>query len=318
MPEFRQLKLGVIATADADFRRCVQLAQRAEQAKLDLIVFAEGAAVTLEPTALLAGLAAVTTQIGLIATASTIYNEPYNLARRFASLDHISGGRIGWNLAAAPLADAANYGFDGPPDADARLARAAEFYDVVAGLWDSWEDGALLRDKTSGDYIDRDKIHFLDHAGAHFKVKGPLNITRSAQGWPVVTLAAMSDAERALAARAADVVFTAETELGAAQAFYADLKGRAAHHGRAPDDLTIMAALPAPSADALATWLDAAAADGFAVEATQLNDVTRGVIPELQRRGIFRTDYTGTTLRQHLGLRVPENRYTRERAAARG
>src|SRR5258708_11645089 len=122
MPDRRQLALGVIAGAYADLRRCAQMAQRAEQAKLDLIVFAEGAAVTLEPTALLAGLAAVTTRIGLIATVATVYNEPYNTARRFASLDHISDGRIGWNLAATPLADAARYGFDGPAEPAARLA----------------------------------------------------------------------------------------------------------------------------------------------------------------------------------------------------
>jgi alkanesulfonate monooxygenase SsuD/methylene tetrahydromethanopterin reductase-like flavin-dependent oxidoreductase (luciferase family) len=310
MPEGRQLALGVIAAADGDFRRCADLVRRAEQAKLDFVAFADDApaarTVTLEPTALLAGLAAVTTRIGLVAAVATLYHEPYNIARRFASLDHISGGRIGWHLAAARVDDeAANYGFDGPRGAAARLARAAEFYDVVAGLWDSWEDGALKRDKTSGDYIDRDKIHFLDHVGAHFKVKGPLNITRSVQGWPVVLQTAASDAERALAARAADVVIAPPLSRDDTARFRADLQRRAAR-----PDLKILAPLPAPSAETLAAWFEAGSADGFLLGAA---DIAR-VVPELQRRGLFRTDYAGTTLRQHLGLRVPENRYARARA----
>ena len=314
MPEPRPLALGVVAGADGDFARCAELMRRAEAAKLDFVLFADdgasGRTTTLEPTALLSGLAAVTTRVGLICTAATIYNEPYNIARRFASIDHISGGRAGWHLAPARVDDeAANYGFEGPRDAATRLARAAEFYDVVAGLWDSWEDGALLRDKTSGDYIDRDKIHFLDHVGAHFKVKGPLNITRSAQGWPVVAQTPSSEAERDLAARAADVIFTAPSMLADAQAFYADVKGRAARFGRAPDDIKIMPRVAGATAASLIAWHEAEAADGFLLPPDRL-----ALIPELQRRGAFRTDYTGTTLRQHLGVAVPENRYTRQRA----
>ena len=138
----------------------------------------------LEPTATLAALAMVTEQIGLVATATTTYNEPYNIARRFMSIDHISGGRAGWNLVTSQIEDELeNFGFDQHMPHAERYERAAEFYEVVTGLWDSWEDeGALLRDKESGLYIDRDKVHFLDHVGKHFKVKGPLNITRSAAG----------------------------------------------------------------------------------------------------------------------------------------
>ena len=139
--------------------------------------------VKLEPTATLAALAMVTSRIGLVATATTTYNEPYNIARRFASIDHISGGRAGWNLVTSQIEDELeNFGFDEHLAHAERYERAAEFYEVVTGLWDSWEDGGLLRDKQSGVYMDRDKVHFLDHVGKHFKVKGPLNITPLAAG----------------------------------------------------------------------------------------------------------------------------------------
>ena len=168
-----------------------------------------------------------------MATATTTYNEPYNIARRFASIDHISGGRAGWNLVTSQIEDESeNFGFDEHLAHAERYERAEEFYEVVTGLWDSWEDGGLLRDKKSGVYMDRDKVHFLDHVGKHFKVKGPLNITRSPQGWPVVAQAGSSEAGRELAARTADVVFTAQTKIDEAKAFYADIKSRAARYGR--------------------------------------------------------------------------------------
>jgi FMN-dependent oxidoreductase (nitrilotriacetate monooxygenase family) len=281
----------------------------------------------------------------------------------------------------------------------------------VTGLWDSWEDGGLLRDKKSGIYMDRDKVHFLDHVGKHFKVKGPLNITRSPQGWPVVAQAGSSEAGRELAARTADVVFTAQTKIDEAKAFYADIKSRAARYGRGPEDIKIMPGLtpvlgrtmeearenyeylqslmpddvalqslshisggldlskfpldgPLPElpesnaakarqalvvrtarennmtlrqiarhtaagtghrvlvgtaeymANEMEKWLKEEAADGFNVVCNHypkpFEDFCRQVVPELQRRGIFRTEYQGTTLRDHLGLRVPENRYTRQ------
>ena len=186
----------------------------------------------------------VTSRIGLVATATTTYNEPYNIARRFASIDHISGGRAGWNLVTSQIEDESeNFGFDEHLAHAERYERAAEFYEVVTGLWDSWEDDGLLRDKATGVYMDRDKVHFLDHVGKHFKVKGPLNITRSPQGWPVVAQAGSSEAGRELAARTADVVFTAQTRIDEAKAFYADVKARAARYGRGPDDIKIMPGL---------------------------------------------------------------------------
>jgi N-acetyl-S-(2-succino)cysteine monooxygenase len=450
----RQLKLGAflsvpgnhlagwrhpdaVPTTDMDFRAYVHLTQVAEAAKFDTIFFQDTAAVAgsralargdtsrarlsrivkLEPTAALAALAAVTSHIGLVATATTTYNEPYNIARRFASIDHISRGRAGWNLVTSQIEDESeNFGFDEHLAHADRYERAAEFYEVVTGLWDSWEEGGLLRDKASGKYMDRDKVHFLNHVGKHFKVKGPLNITRSVQGWPVVAQAGSSEAGRELAARTADVVFTAQTKLAEAQAFYADVKGRTARYGRTPDDIAIMPGItpvmgrtqaearenyealqalmpddvalqslshisggldltkfpldgPLPElppsnaakarqalvvktarernmtlreiarhtaagtghrvlvgtaeymADELESWLKNDAADGFNVICNYypkpLEDFARLVIPELQRRGVFRTEYEGTTLRENLGLRVPENRYTREARLAK-
>ena len=191
---------AAVTTTDMDFREYAHLARVAEAAKFDTIFFQDTAAVNgsralakgdvsrarlsrtvkLEPTALLAALAAITTHIGLIATMTTTYNEPYNVARRFASIDHLSGGRAGWNLVTSQIEDESeNFGFDGHMEHAARYARAAEFYDVVVGLWDSWEEGGLLRDKESGVYMDRDKVHFLDHVGEHFRVRGPLNVART-------------------------------------------------------------------------------------------------------------------------------------------
>ncbi len=447
MAEARQLKLGAflstpgnhlagwrhpaaVTTVDMDFKHYAHLAQLAEQAKFDTIFFQDTAAVNgsralargdfsraklsrivkLEPTALLAALAAITTHIGLVATMTTTYNEPYNVARRFASIDHISGGRAGWNLVTSQIEDEAeNFGFDAHLDHAARYARASEFYDVVVGLWDSWEEGGLIRDKASGIYMDRDKVHFLDHEGPHFRVRGPLNVTRTPQGRPVVAQAGSSEAGRELAAKTADVVFTAQTKLAEARAFYADVKGRAARYGRSPDDIKIMPGItpvlgttaaeaqeryeqlqalmpddvalqslshisggldltqypldgPLPDlppsnaakarqelvvrtaraqnmtlrqiarhtaagtghrvlvgtaeyiAGEMETWLKQNAADGFNVICNYYHqpfeDFTRLVVPELQRRGVFRTAYEGTTLRANLGLRVPENRYT--------
>ncbi|TMJ24536.1 MAG: NtaA/DmoA family FMN-dependent monooxygenase, partial [Alphaproteobacteria bacterium] len=281
MPDKRMLRLGgffsvpgnhlagwrhpdAVPTYDMDFQGYAHITQVAEAAKFDCIFFQDTVGVSgsralargerarsklsrtvkLEPTATLAALAMVTERIGLVATATTTYNEPYNIARRFMSIDHISGGRAGWNLVTSQIEDESeNFGFDQHMAHGERYERAEEFYEVVTGLWDSWEDGGLLRDKQSGQYIDRDKIHFLDHVGKHFKVKGPLNITRSPQGWPVIAQAGSSEAGRDLAARTADVVFTAQTRIDEAKAFYADIKQRAAKYGRAPDDIKIMPGL---------------------------------------------------------------------------
>ena len=422
-----------VTTTDMDWKEYAHLARTAEAAKFDTIFFQDTAAVNgsraldagdtsrarlsrtvkLEPTALLAAIAAITTNIGVIATMTTTYNEPYNVARKFASIDHLSGGRAGWNLVTSQIEDEAqNFGFAEHLDHAKRYARAAEFYDVVVGLWDSWEDGALLRDKASGDYMDRDRVHFLNHEGEHFRVRGPLNVSRTPQGRPVVAQAGSSEAGRELAAKTADVIFTAQTKLDEARAFYADVKSRAAKYGREPGDIKIMPGItpvlgatmaeaqeryeqlqelmpddvalqslshisggldlstfpldgPLPDlppsnaakarqdlvvrtarannmtlrqiarhtaagtghrvlvgtpkymADELESWLENDAADGFNVICNYYHKpfeaFAHQVIPELQRRGIFRTEYEGTTLRENLGLRIPQNRYTAAR-----
>ena len=228
-----------------------QLAQRAEAAKLDAVFFADGPALAdnirfasrfrLEPLTWLSAIAAATTRIGLIGTASTTYTEPYNLARQFASLDHLSGGRAGWNIVTTSAAAAApNFGLsDHPVHAD-RYDRAREYLDVVSKLWDSWEDDALVVDPESGIFAETDKIHTIDHVGRHFKVAGPLNLPRSPQGRPVYVQAGSSDEGRSFAARYAEAIFTAHQTLENAQAFYADIKRQAAALGRNPDHIKIL------------------------------------------------------------------------------
>lgn len=419
-----------VPEADLGFKHLVGMARTAERGCLDTLFFQDSVAVVgstatygqppfnprngrqahIEPMTAIAGLAAVTSRIGLISTCTTTYNEPYNVARRFFTIDHLSGGRAGWNLVTSQIEDEArNFGFEEHLDHAARYARASEFYDVVVGLWDSWEDGGLLRDKASGLYMDRDRVHFLDHDGPHFRVRGPLTVARTPQGRPVVAQAGSSEAGRELAAKTADVVFNAQTKLDEAQAFYHDLKSRLARYGREPDDLKIMPGItpvigatmaeaqarydelqalmpddvalqslshisggldlstfpldgPLPDlppsnaakarqdlvvrtarardmtlreiarhtaagtghrvlvgtaacvADELEAWFRAGAADGFNVICNYCHApfeaFARQVIPELQRRGVFRTEYEGTTLRENLGLQVPENRWT--------
>ena len=356
---------------------------------------------------LLPALAAVTERIGLIATASTTYNEPYHVARKFASLDHISNGRAGWNLVTSGNPDEAlNFGRDAHLDHAVRYRRAREFFDVVTGLWDSFADDAFVRDVEEGVYVDPDRIHVLDHAGEFLKVKGPLNIARPVQGWPVIVQAGASEAGRQIAAETAEVVFGSATKIGPARAFYADVKGRMTAVGRDPAHLKIlpgafvvlggtraeaeakrdrldvlvptdsgvanlsvrlgvdasgfdldaplpeiaesnasksaqeqivgyarrtgatvrdlarrvggygglaMVGTPAQVADEMEEWLLADACDGFNVMfpfvPQGLDEVVDTLVPELQRRGLFRTDYEGTTLRDHLGLPRPANRF---------
>jgi FMN-dependent oxidoreductase (nitrilotriacetate monooxygenase family) len=436
----RQLKLGaflmatghhvaawrhpqVPANAGLDFKHYRHLAQVAEAAKFDALFVADSVAAAtgdiasrmarsdhFEPLTLLSALSAVTDHIGLIATATTTYNEPYHVARKFASLDHLSGGRAGWNLVTSDAAaEAQNFGRDEHVGHAERYSRAREFHQVVTGLWDSWADDAFSRDKASGQYYDPAKLHVLDHRGEHFSVKGPLNVARSPQGQPVVVQAGSSEVGRDLAARTAEVVFTAQTSLVSAQVFYADLKGRLAAYGRSVDALKIMPGVfivvaeteelarekfelfqdlvepqvgvallgrmlgnfdlsgypldgplpdlpltdsgqrsrqklltdlateenltlaqlgrriaggrghysligtPARIADELQTWFEQGAADGFNVLVPHLpgglEDVARLLVPELQRRGLFRTEYEGTTLRENLGLQIPINRF---------
>lgn len=418
-----------VAECDMEFAQYVRIAQAAERGKMDAIFFQDTVAVNgsaaldgispfrpkqgrqayLEPTTLLAALAVVTKRIGLIATATTTYNEPFNIARRFASIDHISGGRAGWNLVTSQIEDeAGNFGADYHMLHAERYERAEEFYDVVAGLWDSFGDGALPRDKASGTFIDPAKIHFLNHRGKHFAVRGPLNMSRCPQGRPIVTQAGSSDAGMELAARTADLVFTAQSDLDEARAFCAELKARAARHGREPAHVKVMPGLmtiigrteaeaqrkyaelqalasdensmrllarlcgdldifayapdaplpplppsnaakarqqhlvekarrenlsiiqvarylgtslghqllvgtPAGIVDTMETWVREGACDGFTLLSAHypvpLEDFVELVVPELQRRGLFRIDYAGRTLRDHLGLPVPPNRF---------
>jgi FMN-dependent oxidoreductase (nitrilotriacetate monooxygenase family) len=227
------------------------LARIAERGKLDSVFLADSPvqmgdpgrrpAGRLEPTLLLTALAAVTEHIGLIATASTSYNEPYNLARRFASLDHISDGRAGWNIVTTAGADAArNFGLDDVPLHRERYERAAEFVEVSTKLWDSWADDAVVADKDAAVHADAAKVRPIHHRGRFFRVDGPLNVPRSPQGWPLLVQAGSSEDGKEFAARYAEAVFTAQQTLPEAQAFYRDLKARVAASGRDPEAVKIL------------------------------------------------------------------------------
>jgi FMN-dependent oxidoreductase (nitrilotriacetate monooxygenase family) len=409
----------------------VRSAQIAEYGKLDMIFFADGAGirqgdnprgalcrtgrdmVEMEPMTLLPALAMMTKHVGLVTTASTTYNEPYNLARKFATLDLISNGRAGWNVVASwSEHEAQNFGLETTLDYDTRYARSAEFVEVVKGLWDSWEDGALLLDKETGQYFDEAKMHVLNHQGRFFKVRGPLNVAGMPQGHPVIVQAGASQQGRELGAATAEVIYAIHNSLQRAQAYYADVKGRMAKYSREPDDLKIMPAFcpvvgrtrveaqakydqlqslidplaglgslyssfgdlsgypldapvpenalgsqehrsisaqlvewvrgekptiremylrsgitgsarigtPSDIADAMQEWFEATACDGFNITPATLpeggQDFVAMVVPELQRRGLFRIEYEGRTLRQNLGLRSVTNRYSRHRRAA--
>jgi FMN-dependent oxidoreductase (nitrilotriacetate monooxygenase family) len=198
----------------------------------------------LEPTALLAALAAVTTRIGLIATVSTSFNEPYNIARKFATIDHLSHGRAGWNAVTSTTdEEARNFNLTKLPNHDDRYARAAECVEVVKSLWDSFEDEAFVRDKAAGRYSDPAKLHALGHEGRFFRSHGPLNVGRPPQGQPIIVQAGASEPGRNLGARTADAIFVGYPPLAAAQAYYADMKRRVVGFGRQPDALKIMVSL---------------------------------------------------------------------------
>lgn len=227
------------------------LARRAEEAVFDAVFFADGPSLAdnvryasrfrLEPFTWLSAVAAATERIGLIATASTTYTEPYNLARLFASLDHLSRGRAGWNIVTTGAPQAAgNFGLDEHPVHAERYDRAREFVEVVTRLWDSWEDEALVADQKSGVFADTDRIHEIGHSGRHLRVRGPLNLPRSPQGRPVYVQAGSSEDGRSFAAAHAEAVFTAHQTLRGGQDFYADLKARAAALGRDPGRLLVL------------------------------------------------------------------------------
>ncbi len=244
------------------FDHYVRNAQMAEQGLFDMIFFADGIGVRekdeprgslarsgyeiveMEPMTLLPALAAVTRHVGLVTTASTTYNEPFHIARKFATLDLISGGRAGWNIVTSwSDAEAQNFNRATHLDYDTRYERAAEFVEVVKGLWDSWEPGAFVYDKAGSLFYDESKLHLLDHVGKHFRVKGPLNVARMPQGRPVLVQAGASEPGREIAAGSADVVYAAHDGIPAAKAYYDDVKNRLARHGRDWDDLKIMPAL---------------------------------------------------------------------------
>lgn len=434
----RQLKLGLVPTgvggpgetnrwldpeipvdASVDIDWYVDIVRQAEAARFDLVFIVDSQFITpdspphylnrLEPLTLLSALAVATKHIGLVGTATTSYNDPYNLARRLASLDLISKGRAGWNVVTSGDAGTAgNYGRDEHYDYDTRYGRAFEYLDVARGLWRSYEDGALVRDRATGVFLDKDKLHTLNHKGEHFSVVGPLNIQRSPQGEPVIFQAGDSDQGRDLGATIADAIFTHAKSIEQGQAFYKDVKDRAVKLGRDPEQILILpgftitvgdtdedareiernyrrqdqsfdqalgefgrafgwhdfrqydldAPFPAETlefgkksfftqakrltdlaaarnftlrqlvefvrdqktspfvgsaetvANEIARWFDGRALDGINVHAghpSQFRRFTQEVVPLLQARGLFRTEYEATTLRGNLGLPIPTN-----------
>ncbi|MGQ4665487.1 LLM class flavin-dependent oxidoreductase [Metabacillus halosaccharovorans] len=399
------------------------LAQKAEEAKFDSIFLADTLALNnnikfgpnvnfFEPFTLLSAIAAVTKRIGFIGTVTTTYNEPYHVARKFASLDHISKGRVGWNIVtSANGAEAYNFSRDSHLEHSERYSRAREFLKVTTDLWDSWQDDALTFDRENGVFADDRKIREINHVGETFKVRGPLNIARPVQGYPVLVQAGSSEDGREFAAQHAEAIFTLQDRLEVAQEFYSDVKGRLVKYGRKAEHLVILPGLcpiigkteaeakekevelneltspeyglqqltqflgidlssypldgpvpPLPSleefngqkskfkiildlvereditihqllhrmapsrghvivtgtpeqiADRMEEWFMNKGCDGFNVLPPYLpgglEEFNQYVVPELQRRGLFRTEYTGSTLRDHLGLPRPVNEFT--------
>ncbi|HKR88346.1 MAG TPA: LLM class flavin-dependent oxidoreductase [Phenylobacterium sp.] len=437
----RQLKLGAIltgvgtdqltwrdpqvpGTASIDIDWYVENARLAEASKFDLVFIVDSPFITpdsaphflnrLEPLTLLSAVAASTRKIGLVATLTTSYWEPYNVARQFASLDNISRGRAGWNVVTTGLEGAArNYGREAHFDHEVRYARAREFVEVVQGLWDSYEDDAFPRDKAGGVFLDKPKQHALNHRGEFFSVAGPLALSRSRQGQPVIFQAGDSDEGRNLGAHIAEGTFTNAESFETAQAYYRDLKARAAALGRDPGQITVLPGLfpviaetdaeaetlaeaqqgeqqvdkllvelgrafgyhdfsrypldgPFPDVSELSLnsykgraerivrtaqaegltlrqtayrfgrlgtpfvgspetiaaeierWFVEGAADGFLLRVGRPKEFAlfrERVVPLLQARGLFRTEYAHDTLRGHLGLPVPENRWAQARGA---
>ncbi|ANE46382.1 monooxygenase [Paenibacillus swuensis] len=241
----------VPADASVSFPFYKEQALTAEAGKFDLVFIADGLYINeksiphflnrFEPLTILSALASATSKIGLVGTLSSSYSEPFTVARQFASLDHISGGRAGWNIVTSPLEGSAkNYGKDEHPSHGERYQIAEEHLDVVRGLWDSWEDDAFVRDKETGVFFDPEKMHRLNHQGRYFRVEGPLNIARSRQGQPVVFQAGSSESGINLAAQSADAVFSGHESMEEAKSFYKEVKTRAAAAGRSKDDIVIL------------------------------------------------------------------------------
>jgi FMN-dependent oxidoreductase (nitrilotriacetate monooxygenase family) len=439
MTEKRQLRLGAFmrpasihaaawrypgAFPDANFnlKHMVRFAKTLERGRFDAFFMADhlgvlnmpiqalkrSATVTsFEPLTLLSALAMVTEHLGLIATASTTFDQPFHIARRFASLDHISNGRAAWNVVTTSNPDSAlNFGLDEHVEHDERYWRAREFIEVVKGLWDSFAEDAFIRNMETGEYFDPARMHVLNHVGKSLSVRGPLNIARPIQGHPVIVQAGASEAGRQIAAETAEVIFASQRDIGEARAFSADIRSRMMRLGRNPEHMKIlpgcfvvvggtegealgkrrlldslvhydsaiaqlsinlgcdaskfdpdaplpeippsnasqsgrertvamalkegltvrqlaqriggygglsMVGTPASIADTMEEWLTTGASDGFNIMFPYLpgglDDFVDMVVPELQRRGLFRTEYEGKTLRENLGLPRPENRF---------
>ncbi|WP_322417547.1 LLM class flavin-dependent oxidoreductase [Mesorhizobium huakuii] len=301
-----------------DFSRISKFVRQAEAAGVDMIVIsdtADGPSISpFEATTLLAALATVTDRIGLVASASTLAHQPYNLARRFASLDVISHGRIGWHATMAQGSrEAANFSRpEGFSDTDFRR-RAEEYIGIVQGLWQGWDADALLFDKTGGRFHDPEKMHLLDHKGEFFSVRGPLNVARSPQDTPVLVLSGLSEPDLDIAARTADVILLESGSAESAKIHFDDLRRRATAAGRDPDAVKVLTNIsfgsddgPAVTIDRLETQLRAKSCDGFNIQLhtqdSALDDFADRVLPELRQRGLVQEGYCGATLRSHLGL----------------
>ena len=413
---------GGFADANFNLNHIIRFIQKLEEGKFDTFFMADHLALlnmpiealkrsatptSFEPMTLLSALAMVTEKIGLVATSSTTYDAPYHVARRFASLDHISGGRSGWNIVTTANPNASrNFGIEFQMEHDERYSRAKEFYDVVTGLWDSWEDDAFVRNQKTGIFFDTEKMHILNHQGKYLKSRGPLNIARPIQGWPVIVQAGASNAGRQLAAETAEVVFTSQPTIDHAREFYSDVKGRMKQIGRNPSHMHILPACmviiansledakerrakldslvhfesaiaslsialgtdasvfdpeemlpdipetnagqssrekairlakeegltvrqlaqrigghsslclmgpPELVADQMEEWLSNGGADGFTIQFPYLpqglDDFVEKLVPILQKKGIYREDYEGNTLRENLGLPRPKNQF---------
>ncbi|BAV49541.1 nitrilotriacetate monooxygenase component A [Mesorhizobium loti] len=308
------------ATGEAvlDFSRISKFVRQAEAAGVDMVAISDTAdgpsSSPFEATTLLAALATVTDKIGLVAAASTVAHQPYNLARRFASLDIISHGRAGWHATMAQGSrEAANFSRpEGFSDTDFRR-RAEEYIGIVQGLWQGWDADALLFDKTGGRFHDPEKMHLLDHKGEFFSVRGPLNVARSPQDTPVLVLSDLSEADLDIAARTADVILLESGSVDSAKVRFDDLKRRAMAAGRDPDAVKVLTSIsfapddgPAATADRLETQLRAKSCDGFNIQLSAqhsaLGDFVDHILPALRQRGLVQEGYRGTTLRSHLRL----------------
>ncbi|QPC94970.1 LLM class flavin-dependent oxidoreductase [Mesorhizobium sp. INR15] len=307
-----------------DFAGLARLVQKAETAGLDMVLVADSAPAAggdgpngqmpFEATTLLAALATVTSRIGLVAAASTIAHQPYNLARRFASLDIISHGRIGWHAAMAPNSrEAANFSRPEGFSPENFRRRAEEYIGIVQGLWRGWDADALLFDQAGGRFHDPEKMRVLDHKGAYFSVRGPLNVARSPQDAPVLVLSGLPEPDLDIAVRMADVILVDEASVERAKARFSDLKRRIAACGRDAHSARVLMTIaldgttpPTASADSLEELFRSKSCDGFNIlippQAGAVDNFSDRVLPELRRRGLFRLDYEGTTLRSHLGL----------------